>query len=426
MARRDAWLLCAILPSMACGRTQLDDGLSVRAGGVPALGGTRATGGVIASGGTASTWTNNTGGLVVAGGTPSVGGARSSSQTPITGGSKSVGGTAATAGTGATGGAGITGTGGAGTTSGIRVVTATYGPICGVARGNVTAPVAQKCDGVESTCQVFVNYAVFGDPAYLCAKDFEVTWVCGADPTERTAYHDAAANESYAVSIGCQEPPTGGTEGPASRADAGATSGIHVVTATYGPTCGTARSNVTAPVAQECNGIESTCNILVGKSVFGDPASGCANDFEVIWACGADPTERRTYHGSVGAGDYVFSIGCQQSPTGGTRDAGGPTGPGATSGIHVVTATYGPICGSAQGNVTVPVAQRCNGVESTCTIHVDNNAFGDPAYRCMKDFEVFWVCGADPTERRAYHDAVGDESYDVSISCGQLPARETI
>ena len=383
-------------------------------GGTQSVGGARSSsqtpisGGRTSVGGTAATagTTNNTGGLVVSGGTPSSGGARSSSQTPLTGGRTSVGGTAATAGTGATGGPGTTGTGGASTTSGIRVLTATYGPICGVARGNVTAPVAQKCDGVESTCQVFVNYAVFGDPAYLCAKDFEVTWVCGADPTVRRAYHDATANESYAVTIVCQEPPPGGS-------DAGATSGIHVLTATYGPTCGTARSNVTAPVARECNGIESTCNILVGKSVFGDPASGCANDFEVIWACGADPTERRSYHGPVGAGDYEFAISCQQ-PSGGTRDAGGP---GATSGIQVVTATYGPICGTPQGNVTVPVAQRCNGVGSTCTIHVDNNAFGDPAYRCVKDFEVSWVCGADPSERRAYHDPVADESYDVSIGC---------
>ena len=85
----------------------------------------------------------------------------------------------------------------------------------------------------------------------------------------------------------------------------------------------------------------------------------------------------------------------------------------------MISASYGPACGNAQGNVTQIVAAQCIGLETPCDILVDNSVFGDPFLFCSKDFEVIWVCGSDPTQNKAYHPAVMDEDYVVSISCEQ-------
>lgn len=61
---------------------------------------------------------------------------------------------------------------------GIRVVSATYGGNCGVAKGNATAHIAEQCNG-KTKCQYTVDHKIIGDPAYGCAKTYTVRYRCG-------------------------------------------------------------------------------------------------------------------------------------------------------------------------------------------------------------------------------------------------------
>jgi len=86
--------------------------------------------------------------------------------------------------------------------AGIKVVSATYGPICGNPQGNVTGAVKSMCDGKPS-CDVFVHNNVFGDPSFGCAKDFVADYQCDGDPSIHTASHGPVAGEGYTVSLTC-------------------------------------------------------------------------------------------------------------------------------------------------------------------------------------------------------------------------------
>jgi hypothetical protein len=66
-------------------------------------------------------------------------------------------------------------------TGGIRIVSATYGSNCGVAKGNVTAHIAKQCNG-KSRCRYVVDHKIIGDPAYGCAKTYTVRYRCGNNP----------------------------------------------------------------------------------------------------------------------------------------------------------------------------------------------------------------------------------------------------
>jgi hypothetical protein len=68
--------------------------------------------------------------------------------------------------------------------------------------GNVTGPVAGECNGL-STCAIFVDNSVFGDPAFGCPKDFEVSWTCGSSTAQKTASHGPVVLEGYTVTISC-------------------------------------------------------------------------------------------------------------------------------------------------------------------------------------------------------------------------------
>lgn len=68
-----------------------------------------------------------------------------------------------------------------GTPGGIRIVSATYGGNCGVAKGNVTAHIAKQCNG-KSKCRYVVDHKIIGDPAYGCAKTYTVRYRCGNNP----------------------------------------------------------------------------------------------------------------------------------------------------------------------------------------------------------------------------------------------------
>ncbi len=68
-----------------------------------------------------------------------------------------------------------------------------------------------------------------------------------------------------------------------------------VLRATYGASCGQPSGNVTWAAERACAGM-AECDLLVAPVVLGDPAEGCAKDFEVVWACRTGPAgEQRAY-----------------------------------------------------------------------------------------------------------------------------------
>lgn len=92
-------------------------------------------------------------------------------------------------------------------------------------------------------------------------------------------------------------------------------------------------------------------------------------------------------------------------------------GTGDRSGIRVVSATYGSVCGVAPGNGTSTVAGICNG-QPRCTFRVDNRLFRrDPAPNCSKDFRAEWTCGADAKVYTTSAPARQNENYEVSLEC---------
>ena len=76
----------------------------------------------------------------------------------------------------------------------IKVLEATYGGNCpGVARGNVTQFVSSSCND-SNLCNYRVYYkSMDGDPAEGCAKDFRVTYSCGARTKPETCALPAEA-----------------------------------------------------------------------------------------------------------------------------------------------------------------------------------------------------------------------------------------
>jgi len=62
----------------------------------------------------------------------------------------------------------------------IKIISATYGANCGVAKGNVTQYIAKQCNG-KSRCKYVVDYKKIGDPAYGCKKIYSVIYQCGND-----------------------------------------------------------------------------------------------------------------------------------------------------------------------------------------------------------------------------------------------------
>jgi hypothetical protein len=85
------------------------------------------------------------------------------------------------------------------------------------------------------------------------------------------------------------------------------------------------------------------------------------------------------------------------------------------SGIEVLAASYGSVCGSARGNRTRNVASSCNG-KHRCDYLVDNRD-GDPFFNCPKDFSVSWRCSRTSPARSAGHARQAYEDYTVTLSC---------
>lgn len=73
---------------------------------------------------------------------------------------------------------------------GITVNSAIYGGNCGRPL-DATADVAARCDG-RFVCNYRVNHRRIGDPAYGCAKDFQVSWSCGGYSYRGGAFPEAS------------------------------------------------------------------------------------------------------------------------------------------------------------------------------------------------------------------------------------------
>lgn len=83
----------------------------------------------------------------------------------------------------------------------ITVLSATYGPNCGVPAGNVTGPVASECNG-RTDCEPWFHNQRFGDPAVNCAKSALVEYRCQGSGA-KVATHPPVVMEGYTVSLSC-------------------------------------------------------------------------------------------------------------------------------------------------------------------------------------------------------------------------------
>lgn len=72
---------------------------------------------------------------------------------------------------------------------------------------------------------------------------------------------------------------------PAPAAKPAAQKLIKVVKAEYGVNCKAKNPNVIAHIASACNG-KPTCNYQINHTLIGDPAPGCAKNYNVAWECG--------------------------------------------------------------------------------------------------------------------------------------------
>lgn len=70
-------------------------------------------------------------------------------------------------------------------------------------------------------------------------------------------------------------------------AGCGGKTGIQVVSATYGASCGAPAGNATGDLKGKCDGQE-VCNYTVDVTVLGDPKQACAKDYEARWTCGSN------------------------------------------------------------------------------------------------------------------------------------------
>jgi len=83
------------------------------------------------------------------------------------------------------------------------------------------------------------------------------------------------------------------------------TNGITVRSATYGANCDVPAGNATRFVSWNCDG-RTRCAYRVDYEIIGDPARGCAKDFQVEWQCGADPVVRKgSLHPEAGFGSML-------------------------------------------------------------------------------------------------------------------------
>ena len=164
----------------------------------------------------------------------------------------------------------------------IAVSAAHYGHNCptpasgdnGSNTANTTRHVAAQCDG-KANCDYRIDVNELGDPAPGCAKGYAVAFNCNVNGnTVDSGYLTAPAEAGLGsvVSLSC---------GPR----------LSVLQATYGANCGATPGNVTNRFKAACK--RGSCNYTVDVAALGDPAPGCAKDFDVEYSCAGTSARRK-------------------------------------------------------------------------------------------------------------------------------------
>jgi hypothetical protein len=87
---------------------------------------------------------------------------------------------------------------------------------------------------------------------------------------------------------------------------------LRIVQATYGKNCQAPTGNATVSLARACDG-KTQCTYRVDVQVLGDPAGGCAKNFEAIWRCPGEENVRRVeLPGEAGFGS-IANLSCRAS-----------------------------------------------------------------------------------------------------------------
>lgn len=177
---------------------------------------------------------------------------------------------------------------------GMRIQSATYGGNCGAQYGNVTWSVQNRCNG-SVNCQYTVNVNEIGDPAYGCAKDFNIEYRC-PNGQMKTSYLSGETN-GKTLYMQC----TGGGGG-------GNYNRIRVISATYGGNFPEIpRGNVTYDIARECNG-RNYCQYLISTNKIGDPKQGWSKDYRVEYTCNG--RDRRQAYYPPEANTHLVTLNC--------------------------------------------------------------------------------------------------------------------
>ncbi len=255
---------------------------------------------------------------------------------------------------------------------GIRILSATYGANCGATPDNVLHHVQEACGSRRDQCTYAIDVNRVGDPAKRCSKSFELSYQCGRHGQSQSQTVEGEAH-GKSVSMDCRARSGGGT--------------LRVTEATYGANCGVPAGNVTAAVAQACNG-KGSCSYSIDVNQLGDPARKCGKNFALYYECNDQ--------------GYVYDSGSSYVPP----EAHGQTvsvscgGRGRSSrAIEVLSASYGENCrGRNSNNAIGSVAKQCDG-KAQCTYRVDLQVLGDPASGCTKDFSVRYRCHRNGDER---------------------------
>jgi hypothetical protein len=88
-------------------------------------------------------------------------------------------------------------------TSRIVVTSGTLGLNCGARRGNVTAKVAEICNG-RDVCSLAGYRVNIPDPAYLCSKSFSAEWQCTGKSGTKKGSVPAIRDETNVLTLSCR------------------------------------------------------------------------------------------------------------------------------------------------------------------------------------------------------------------------------
>jgi hypothetical protein len=284
----------------------------------------------------------------------------------------------------------------------IQVLAGSYGENCGRKHGNVTGYLAESCDG-RRRCAYRIDSKSIGDPAIGCGKEYVAEWRCSGSARSYRAYARPEAGFGTVLTLACpplaeEEPPARPRAVPHPRRPAteppllSPALPIHVVAGSYGGNCHTPHGNVTAHLAEKCDG-RTQCPYRIHTFLLGDPAHGCGKSYLAEWKCGdelwirSDAAEPEAGHGSVVFLTCDRKAGRKRLPPEGPLAAHGP--------IHVHSAKFGRSCGKANDEATKRLAMACNG-RWLCEHPVPPRATIRDAEKCRDDYVATWTCGDDP------------------------------